>query len=49
MDRDIHIGDPIEVRKTNALGTSIATDDDNIYRLDFVIVKSKRCQAKFQQ
>ena len=47
MDRDIHIGDPIEVRKTNAPSTSIATDDDNIYQLDFVIVKASDVKPNF--
>ncbi len=47
MDRDIHIGDPIEVRKTSTPSTSIATDDDNIYQLDFVIVKAHAVKPNF--
>ncbi len=47
MDRDIHIGDPIEVRKTSTPSTSIATDDDNIYQLDFVIVKAHTVKPNF--
>ena len=47
MDRDIHIGEPIEVRKTSTPSTSIATDDDNIYQLDFVIVKAHAVKPNF--
>ena len=47
MEREVKIGEPIAMQRTEQPPTSIATDDNNIYQLDFVIVKASDVKPNF--
>ena len=47
MEREVKIGEPIAMKRTEQPPTSIATDDNNIYQLDFVIVKARDVKPNF--
>lgn len=47
MEREVKIGEPIAMKRTEQPPTSIATDDNNIYQLDFVIVKAHDVKPNF--
>lgn len=47
MEREVKLGQPITMKRTEQPPTSIATDDNNIYQLDFVIVKAHDVKPNF--
>lgn len=47
MEREVKLGQPIAMKRTEQPPTSIATDDNNIYQLDFVIVKAHDVKPNF--
>ena len=47
MEREVQLGQPIAMKHTEQPPTSIATDDNNIYQLDFVIVKASEVKPNF--
>ena len=47
MEREVQLGQPIAMKHTEQPPTSIATDDNNIYQLDFVIVKASDVKPNF--
>ena len=47
MEREVQLGQPIAMKRTEQPPTSIATDDNNIYQLDFVIVKASEVKPNF--
>lgn len=47
MEREVQLGQPIAMKRTEQPPTSIATDDNNIYQLDFVIVKTHDVKPNF--
>ena len=47
MEREVTLGQPIAMKHTEQPPTSIATDDNNIYQLDFVIVKASDVKPNF--
>ena len=47
MEREVTLGQPIAMKHTEQPPTSIATDDNNIYQLDFVIVKTHDVKPNF--
>ena len=47
MEREVQLGQPIAMKRTEQPPTSIATDDNNIYQLDFVIVKAHDVKPNF--
>lgn len=47
MEREVQLGQPIAMKRTEQPPTSIATDDNNIYQLDFVIVKARDVKPNF--
>ena len=47
MEREVQLGQPIAMKRTEQPPTSIATDDNNIYQLDFVIVKASDVKPNF--
>lgn len=47
MEREVKLGQPIALKRTEQPPTSIATDDNNIYQLDFVIVKARDVKPNF--
>ncbi|KAA8711154.1 PBECR2 nuclease fold domain-containing protein [Helicobacter canis] len=47
MEREVTLGQPIAMKHTENPPTSIATDDNNIYQLDFVIVKARDVKPNF--
>ena len=47
MEREVTLGQPIAMKRTEQPPTSIATDDNNIYQLDFVVVKASDVKPNF--
>lgn len=47
MEREVKLGQPIAMKRTEQPPTSIATDDNNIYQLDFVVVKASDVKPNF--
>ena len=47
MEREVQLGQSIAMKRTEQPPTSIATDDNNIYQLDFVIVKASDVKPNF--
>ena len=47
MEREVKSDEPIAMKRTEQPPTSIATDDNNIYQLDFVIVKARDVKPNF--
>lgn len=47
MEREVTLGQSIAMKRTEQPPTSIATDDNNIYQLDFVIVKASDVKPNF--
>lgn len=47
MEREVKLGQPITMKRTEHPPTSIATDDNNIYQLDFVVVKAHDVKPNF--
>lgn len=47
MEREVKLGQSVAMKRTEQPPTSIATDDNNIYQLDFVIVKAHDVKPNF--
>ena len=47
MEREVKLGQPIAMKRPEHPPTSIATDDNNIYQLDFVVVKASDVKPNF--